>query len=382
MTDKLKFYIEDSLLYANEFFSELGHIVRFSGRQVSADDLQDADILLTRSTTQVNQSLLHKCKKLQFVGTATAGVDHIDSQYLAQRDIPWASAAGCNADAVCDYVLSSCLNLANKYRFELSEKTVAVVGVGQIGKRLLKRFAALGCKLVAFDPVRADAEATFESASLDEVLNCDIITCHVPLTDGGRHPTLHLFNQDTLGSLKPGAILINACRGEVIHNQHLLEVFKSGQDLKVVLDVFENEPKIEAELLSWLEFATPHIAGHSLEGKARGTEILYQLICQRLGIEASIKLQQLLPAMAVQHIQMTDDYQLNQRQYRALINLVYDIRNDDIDFKTGMQQSSNSFEYLRKNYAIRRELTSLNLLCDASSQQRFKDLGFNSAIKS
>ncbi|WP_017445971.1 4-phosphoerythronate dehydrogenase [Gayadomonas joobiniege] len=381
MTDRFKFYIEDSLLYAEEFFQSLGEIVRFKGRTVTAEQIKDADFLLTRSTTQVNADLLADNNKLRFVGTATAGYNHIDADYLTEKGIPWAPAAGCNADAVCDYVLSSCLNIANKYRFELAGKKVAVVGVGQIGQRLLTRLAALGCEVLAYDPVRADLDKNFESAAFDEVLTCDIITCHVPFTEGGRHPTKHMFNKDTLGHLKPGAILINACRGEVIDNQALLNVFMSGQDLKVVLDVFENEPNIEAQLLPWLEFATPHIAGHSLEGKARGTEILYQKVCKMLGLEANIRLADLLPGMAIDSINMTDNYQLSQRQYRAMINLVYDIRNDDIDFKTGMQQSKNSFEYLRKNYAIRRELTSLKLYCDQMSYTIFKDLGFNAQLK-
>ena len=380
MTTQPHFFIEDSLLYAEEFFSGLGKITRFSGRTVSADDIQDADYLLTRSTTKVNEALLHKCNKLKFVGTATAGYNHIDADYLAERNIEWAPAAGCNADAVADYVISSGLNLANKYGFALKDKKIAIVGVGQIGKRLTKRFAALGCEVIQFDPVRAELESAFTSASFADVLECDFITCHVPYVKSGKHTTHHMFDKQTLLKLKPETILVNACRGEVINNAELVDVLKSGHNLRVVLDVFENEPDIEMALLPLLEFGTPHIAGHSLEGKARGTEILYQILCQRLEIPVEIKLQDLLPAMAIDHMVLTEKYQLSQRQFRALMNLVYDIRNDDIDFRMGLAKSPDSFDSLRKNYSIRRELTSLKIHCDKSLYPTFTNLGFNTSL--
>lgn len=380
MTKQPHFFIEDSLLYAEEFFAHLGKITRFSGRTVTADDIKDADYLLTRSTTKVNEALLHKCSKLKFVGTATAGYNHIDADYLAERSIDWAPAAGCNADAVADYVISSGLNLANKYGFELKDKKIAIVGVGQIGKRLVKRFSALGCKVVQFDPVRAELESSFNSASFAEVLTCDFITCHVPYVKAGKHTTHHMFDKQTLLKLKPETILINACRGEVINNADLVDVLESGCNLRVVLDVFENEPNIEMALLPLLEFGTPHIAGHSLEGKARGTEILYQILCQRLELPVEIKLQDLLPAMAIDHMVLTEKYQLSQRQFRALMNLVYDIRNDDVDFRLGLAKSPDGFDSLRKNYSIRRELTSLKIQCDKTLYPTFTNLGFNTSL--
>ncbi|MER2492560.1 4-phosphoerythronate dehydrogenase [Catenovulum sediminis] len=380
MAQELHFFIEDSLLYAEEFFSSLGKITRFKGRDVTAEEISDADYLLTRSTTKVNESLLNKCSKLQFVGTATAGYNHIDAQYLKGRNIPWSSAAGCNADAVADYVLSSAFNLANKYGFLVSDKKIAIVGVGEIGRRLNKRFAAIGCEVVLYDPVRAQTESDFQSASFDDVLACDLITCHVPYVKEGPYATHHMFNEATLLKLPKQTILINACRGEVVNNQDLLSVFKQGHSLHVVLDVFENEPNIELDLLPYLEFGTPHIAGHSLEGKARGTEILYKLVCKRLGIEPTVLLEDLLPAMAINRMELTREYQLSQRQYRALMNLVYDIRNDDLDFRMGLAKAPESFDLLRKNYAIRRELTSLKVECDKSLYQTFTDLGFNTRL--
>ncbi|EWH10003.1 D-isomer specific 2-hydroxyacid dehydrogenase [Catenovulum agarivorans DS-2] len=380
MTAQPHFFIEDSLLYAEAFFSSLGKISRFSGRTVTADDIADADYLLTRSTTKVNEKLLHKCHKLKFVGTATAGYNHIDADYLAQRNVEWAPAAGCNADAVADYVISSGFNLANKYGFDLNSKKVAIVGVGQIGKRLVKRFSALGCEVIQFDPVRAQLESAFESATFEQVLKCDFITCHVPYVHSGEHKTHHMFDKQRLLQLKPETILINACRGEVINNAELVEVFQSGHELRVVLDVFENEPNINMALLPFLEFGTPHIAGHSLEGKARGTEILYQIMCERLELPVEIKLQDLLPAMAVDHMVLTEKYQLSQRQFRALMNLVYDIRNDDLDFRMGLAKSPESFDRLRRNYSIRRELTSLKIQCDETLYPTFTNLGFNTSL--
>ncbi|WAJ69274.1 4-phosphoerythronate dehydrogenase [Catenovulum adriaticum] len=381
MSEKPHFFIEDSLLYAEEFFSELGQITRFKGRTVTSKDISEADYLLTRSTTKVNQALLKDCHKLKFVGTATAGYNHIDSDYLASRNIPWSAAPGCNADAVADYVISTGLNLANKYGFMLKDKVIGIIGVGQIGERLVRRFNALGCQVVQYDPVKASENTSFESADFEAVLACDLITCHVPLVKAGAHPTQHMFDYETLGKLKPDTILINACRGEVIDNAELLRFFENGHALRVILDVFENEPNIELGLLNYLEFGTPHIAGHSLEGKARGTEILYQMMCQRLGVDAPIKLESLLPSLAIEHMVLTDNYSLSQRQYRAIMNLIYDIRNDDLDFRMGLKQAPDSFDKLRKNYAIRREVTSLKVKCDNSLLPIFTDLGFNTSLK-
>ncbi|MCU4674671.1 4-phosphoerythronate dehydrogenase [Catenovulum sp. 2E275] len=382
MSDKLHFFIEDSLLYAEEFFSELGQITRFKGRDVTSEEIAQADFLLTRSTTKVNETLLKDCHKLRFVGTATAGYNHIDSDYLASRNIPWSAAPGCNADAVADYVLSTGFNLANKYSFELKDKVIGIVGVGQIGERLVRRFSAIGCQVVQYDPVKAAENPNFISAEFEDILKCDLITCHVPLVKHGPHATEHMFDFETLSKLKENTILINACRGEVVHNQDLLKFFESGKQLHVILDVFENEPEIELGLLPYLEYGTPHIAGHSLEGKARGTEILYQMICERLGIEAKVQLQNLLPALAIEHMTLTDNYTLSQRQYRAIMNLIYDIRNDDLDFRMGLAKAPDSFDKLRKNYAIRREVTSLKVKCDQSLLPIFTDLGFNTSLKS
>ncbi len=381
MSDKPHFFIEDSLLYAEDFFSELGKITRFKGRDVTAKEIADADYLLTRSTTKVNESLLKHCHKLKFVGTATAGYNHIDSDYLESRQIPWSAAPGCNADAVADYVISTGFNLANKYGFMLKDKVIGIIGVGQIGERLTRRFSALGCKVIQYDPVKAEQEAGFESASFEAVLSADLITCHVPLVKRGPHATEHMFDFDTLSKLKQGTILINACRGEVVDNQQLLKYFEAGNNLHVVLDVFENEPQIELGLLPYLEFGTPHIAGHSLEGKARGTEILYQMICKRLNVDIKVKLQDLLPALAIDQMLLTDNYELSQRQYRAIMNLVYDIRNDDLDFRMGLAKAPDSFDKLRKNYAIRREVTSLKVKCDETLLPIFTNLGFNTSLK-
>lgn len=373
----MHFYIEDSLLYADSFFQSLGKITRFSGSQVTADDIANADVLLTRSTTKVNANLLSKADKLKFVGTATAGFNHIDTQFLAEQQIPWTAAPGCNAEAVADYVLSSALALAQKYDFKLADKTLGIIGVGQIGSRVSQRFNAIGCNVVECDPPRAERDSTFVSSTIEQVMQCDIITLHVPLIKEGPHKTDNLFDLTRLKQLADETILINACRGEVVDNIALKAVLQMDKKLRVVFDVWQNEPGIDVDLLKLVKIATPHIAGHSLEGKARGTEMLYYSVCQAFGIERQFNLHDFLPAMPIDNIQLSSGQLIDEPLLRSLTHLVYDVRNDDVWFRRGMRAGNQKFAPMRKSYPIRRELSSLNVSSDQELQQALvQKMGF------
>ncbi|NTS78255.1 4-phosphoerythronate dehydrogenase [Catenovulum sp. SM1970] len=380
MSQQLSIMIEDSLLYAEEFFNNLGHITRFSGSKITAEQLRGVDVLLTRSTTKVSQSLLSQADKLKFVGTATAGFNHLDTDYLTAKGIEWTAAPGCNADAVADYVLSGMLTLSQQDNFQLKDKQVAVVGVGQIGSRVVRRLTALGCEVLSYDPVRAKCDDDFKTCTFDEVLKADIITCHVPLTLNGDHPTHHLFDLKTFQQLKPNAILINACRGEIFDNMALKAFLQMSNKLTVVLDVWENEPNIDMDLLQLVDFASPHIAGHSLEGKARGTEMLYYSLCSFLGLEPEFSLHDFLPEMPVEQIELSATTELDENLVRNLTRFVYDIRNDDVWFRKGMKANPKAFAKMRKSYPVRRELTSLVVSTEALQHQtKLIDLSFRTS---
>lgn len=375
-TSDMKIYCEDSLLYAREFFSAWGEVCLFNGRSVTSSDIQDADILLVRSTTEVNQSLIGECEKLQFVGTGTAGFNHLHTAYLEHRNIPWSAARGCNAEAVAEYVLSALFSLADKHNWELDDKRVGIVGAGQVGTALSRKFEALGVDYLLCDPPLAQAGDPRSFADMPDIMACDIISLHVPLIETGPYPTLHLFDSALLASLDQQQVLINACRGEVVDNQALLELCQSGSHPMLVMDVWENEPQILTELVPYTELATAHIAGHTLEGKARGTEMLYQHLAERLNRPIVHTLTDFLPTGDVARLALNNTLP-SQQALSELVFSIYDIRLDDAHFRAQIT-TPGQFEYIRKHYAIRREFASATVNAGNSAMTKaILGLGFS-----
>lgn len=376
----MKILFDENMPYAKEFFSDIcgtnTQLQSFSGRDLTSQQVMDADVLLVRSITQVNEALLTANNNIIFVGTATIGMDHIDQDYLANRNIDFHSAPGCNAISVAEYVLSSLVVLAERYLIDLSTLSVGIVGGGNTGTRVSEKLAALGINYKICDPIlAADSNDNREFASLDEVLNCDVISLHVPKIVSGEHATYHLLNAERLSELSEDQILISACRGEVIDNQALLALKQQGHGLKVVLDVWEGEPAVLMPLIDFTEIATAHIAGYSLEGKARGTEMLYQALCRKLGKPPVIKLSHLLPDTSISEIKITE--KIDQSLVNKLVKIVYDVRRDDGIFR--QQLVSEGFDTLRKNYPVRREFSSVTvtILPEANNDVPHR-LGFNS----
>lgn len=354
----MKIYADEQMPLVQQFFAEFGEICLFNGRALPADAIADADILLVRSVTQVNEALLAQNSRLQFVGTATIGMDHIDQVYLKQRQIPFYSAPGCNAQSVVEYVLSSLFFLAEKYQWNLSEKVVGIVGVGNIGRRLVKALQALQIPFLLSDPIRAAAEPDFPHIPFENLCQqADILTFHVPMTKTGPYASWHLLNQQTLTMLKPDCAVINAARGSVIDNQALLAEAQAGHQRPLVLDVWEQEPDILLPLLPYLDIATAHIAGHSIEGKARGTEMLYRQWCLQQQKPIKYQLANFLPQPVIEKIRISQKFGLPDVQ--KLVRMVYDVRRDDSLFRYYIRR--NGFDWLRKTYPARREFSALHL---------------------
>tara|TARA_R110000772_G_scaffold188409_1_gene299442 strand:- start:3182 stop:4309 length:1128 start_codon:yes stop_codon:yes gene_type:complete len=371
----MNIFYDENMPFAAEFFADLGVLTAFSGRNLSAVDVSAADVLLVRSITQVNEILLQKNKSLNFVGTATIGVDHIDQDYLTSRAINFHAAPGCNAVSVAEYVLSAMVVLAERYLLTLSELTVGIVGAGNTGSRLSKKLSALNIKHVLCDPLLAEKSTDKRDfVALEQALNCDVVSLHVPLTREGKHATYHLLDAARLKLLRDKQILINACRGEVIDNSALLALKQKGHALKLVLDVWENEPNILTDLIAYCEISTAHIAGYSLEGKARGTEILYRALCQQIDIMPNKQLTDFLPVPAISKVEIKhkfDEILLNQ-----LVKMVYDVRRDDAIFR--QQISIQGFDHIRKTYPTRREFSAITVDLDhALSSDVPHQLGFN-----
>ena len=319
----MKILVDENMPYARELFSRLGEVKAVAGRPVPVEALNDADALMVRSVTKVNEALLSG-KAIKFVGTATAGTDHVDQAWLQRAGIGFSAAPGCNAIAVVEYVFSALLMLAERDGFALRDRTVGIVGVGNVGGRLHKRLEALGIKTLLCDPPRADRGDEGDFRPLDELVQeADILTFHTPLYKEGQYKTLHLADEALIRRLKPGTILINACRGAVVDNAALLKRLQENQPLSVVLDVWEPEPDLNIELLKRVDIGTPHIAGSTLEGKARGTTQVFEAYSAFIGHPQQVALDTLLPAPEFGRITLHGP--LDQATLKRLAHLVYDV---------------------------------------------------------
>jgi len=359
----MKIVADENIPFAQQAFSTLGEVTLLPGRNLKASDVADAELLLVRSVSSVNEALL-KDSKIRFVASATIGFDHIDRDYLQQHNIGFARAPASNAISAAEYILSSLLILAQRHDFQLRDKTVAIVGCGNVGSRVLKRLQALGVTCLVNDPPRQQQEPEGKFVSLDEALTADIITLHTPLTKEGAFPTHHLLDRERLAQIAPNTLLINAARGAVVDNLALLQRMQQQNDLQLIWDCWEGEPSINTELLDYVEIGTPHIAGYSLDGKVRGTEMIYQAACQFLQVAPSWSANDALPAPIVNGFQLQPSGNL-QDDLTAVILSAYDARRDDADMRLlkslDAQQQRSFFDHLRKHYPERREFAQYQL---------------------
>ncbi|MGF6149845.1 4-phosphoerythronate dehydrogenase PdxB [Pseudomonas fluorescens] len=360
---------DENIPLLDAFFEGFGEILRVPGRSIDRATVEAADVLLVRSVTNVDRNLLEG-SNVRFVGTCTIGTDHLDLDYFQQAGITWSSAPGCNARGVVDYVLGSLLTLAEIEGVDLTERTYGVVGAGEVGGRLVKVLQGLGWKVLVCDPPRQAAEGG-DFVSLEQIIaQCDVISVHTPLSNNAEHSTWHLFDQNRLNQLKPGAWLINASRGPVVDNSALREVLLAREDLQAVLDVWEGEPSVDIGLAELCVIATPHIAGYSLDGKQRGTAQIYQAFCQFLGQPAKVTLDELLPApwLAQVHLNASCDPAW---ALAMVCRGVYDPRRDDADFRRSLVVSGaeqrTAFDLLRKHYPERREIDGLKVRIEGES---------------
>ena len=354
----MKIYIDENMPHGSDFFASFGEVITFSGRTVTAEQVKDADILLVRSITKVNEALLALNDKIKFVGTATIGTDHVDLDYLHQRNIAFSSAPGCNKISVAEYVLSVLLVLAETKQFTLKDKKVAIVGAGNTGTAVYDVLTGLGITCILYDPPLQESGDTRTFCDFETVLHADIITLHVPKTMHGPYKTFHLFNDKILRKLSTQQVLINACRGEVIDNQALLSLSLENKAPILVLDVWENEPNIDKALLPFVDLATPHIAGYSLDGRARGTEMLYQSLCRLFNTQTVLKSTDFMHKSNINEIVIS--HRLTADLLKSLVHLIYDVRRDDALFRSKVDQA-NGFDQMRKNYPERRELSTLSI---------------------
>jgi len=356
----LKIIADENLAYPAELFSQLGKVTLVNGRKIINSSLKDADVLIVRSVTEVN-SLLLKDTNVKFVGTATIGTDHIDTEYLKSRKIAFASAPGCNSYAVAEYVLSAILYMAVKDKFQLKDKTIGVVGIGNVGSKVTRFCEALGMKVLKNDPPLYRAGRLADSVPLNELLKADIITLHVPLTFEGEDKTYHLLNSDKLNQLNQNSVLINTSRGSVIDEKALIHTIDK-KSLRVILDVWENEPAISKVLMSKVTLGTPHIAGYSLEGKVNGTILVYEALAEYLKKEKNINIR--LPLAPDNHF-FYNHFSDLETNLNSIVQKIYNIENDHFNLyeiiSLDENRIINHFDRLRKDYPLRREFNNYKI---------------------
>lgn len=338
----MRIVADENMACLSETFALQGELVTRAGRNLVADDVRTADALIVRSVTQVDEALLAG-SRVKFVGSCTIGTDHVDLDYLARAGIRFAHAPGCNAQAVAEYVVTALFEILGDID-QWQTRHMGIVGLGNAGSSLALLLDKLEVPWVAFDPLIE--KSLPKLVAFDEILQCDIVSLHVPLARHGNHATRHWFNAQLLSRLKPDALLINAARGAVIDNVDLLGLFKAGWSAKVVLDVFENEPAIDSALLNEVTLGTPHVAGYSLQGKERGTWQVYRAFCDFLGV---------VPATAGK--QNTVDLDCDGcATLRDVIRRAYDIAADDARLRQGSAGNiAEHFDALRKHYSSRQE---------------------------
>lgn len=353
----MKLVVDENIAFAGEAFSQFGETVLLAGRDITREVLKDSDILIVRSVTNVDENLLDGTA-VKFVGTATIGTDHIDLNYLKSRNITFADAKGCNAFAVAEYFLTALVKVCSEEKISLQDKSIGIIGVGNVGSKVAKFSELLGLRVLKNDPPLERKNPQEKFYSLDEALQCDIVTLHVPLTIEGDDKTYHLLNEDNLKKLKDGAILINTSRGAVIDNVSLRKII-TNKNLNLILDVWENEPDVDLSLLEKVKIATPHIAGYSLEGKINGTIMIFNALNNFLKSDYNFDF--VLPEVENNILPYTNKH-FDEGEFYYLLSRIYNIEADDLQMKKmlyfGREDRIKYFDTLRKYYPLRREFNN------------------------
>ena len=401
----MKILLEDTIPFGKDYLNSVGDVETYAWQSLVPEMLRNVDILALRSTTKVTPELLKSANKLKFVTTATAGTNHLDKAHLDSMGIAHSSAAGCNAVAVAEYVLSVLLHAQKAQKLDLYNATVGIVGAGNVGTALSKILTAIGVKHCLYDPPLQQALANTGKTEhngqsfveLAQIAKCDVISLHVPFIMGGEYPTYQMIDKAFLEALAPNQLLINACRGEVIDEVALLSVLQKEKSPTVVLDVFDNEPGINTAVFDYVWFVTPHIAGHSVEGKVRGTQMVYEQICDVVGTAPDKALNDFLDKTNPINAALTspEASRLSVDDLIAVFHNVYDVAIDDeitrkaflsTSNRDGKQETdiANTFSVLRKQYRVRRECSAyaLHLPKNTSKQiqNTFTELGFHVSL--
>jgi erythronate-4-phosphate dehydrogenase len=371
----MRIVADDKIPFLRGALEDFADMVYLPGKDITRDVVMNADALLIRTRTKCTKSLL-KGTKVSFIGTATIGYDHIDTQYCNINQIKWTNAPGCNSSSVAQYVVAALMKISSEFRFDLKNKTLGIVGVGNVGSKVEKAARALGMNVLLNDPPRARREGDSNFHSLSTVLyQSDVITVHVPLNIVGEDCTYHFLTEKNFKKINKGAWFLNTSRGEIAKTSSLKTAIGSGRLSGIVLDVWENEPDIDLELMGKTFLATPHIAGYSSDGKANGTAMIVNYLGEHFNLPVKNWYPSNVPPPPVPEIYIDGQGKSEETIIREAVFHTYNIADDD----TKLRFAPSDFEKQRGDYPLRREFPAYTINLNGGSAQvrsLLKSLGF------
>ncbi|MFW5657693.1 MAG: 4-phosphoerythronate dehydrogenase PdxB [Bacteroidota bacterium] len=371
----MKVVVDENIPFIQGVMEPFIDVDYLPGREITREKIMDADALIIRTRTSCDEKLLDGTP-VKFIATATIGFDHIDTEYCAKNNIHWTNAPGCNSGSVQQYLASVLVTLAKKHGFDLKDKTMGVIGVGNVGKKAGKIAEYLGMRIVLNDPPREREEGPCGFVSLDGLLReADVISLHVPLNMTGPDKTHHMVDEAFLKKVNPGTFIINSSRGEVVDQKALEKYLDNNRLSGAVLDVWEGEPEIDTNLMKKLDLATPHIAGYSADGKANGTAMSVQALSKHFDLELYDWYPEDVPEPENTAIRIDAAGKSVQEISTQAILTAYDVLQDD----ARLRNSPATFEQQRGNYPLRREFPAYVVWLQNGNQKMvdtLKKIGF------
>lgn len=362
----MKIVADDKIPFLKGVFETVCKVEYWPGAQIGYEQLLDADALITRTRTKCNAQTLEGTQ-VKMIASATIGFDHIDTGWCEANGISWTNAPGCNAGSVKQYIASVFAMLVIDKGWVLKGKKIAVVGVGNVGKRVAGLAELLGMKVYKVDPPRARSEVGETFYKLEDIIGeMDILTFHTPLNMEGSDKTYHLCDKSLLSKMKETAVVINTSRGEVIDGEDLKMALFENYINAAVLDVWENEPGIDKVLLDKVWLATPHIAGYSQDGKANGTMMSVRAVSRFFNLGLDDWTPGMIPPPKKEHITIDCEYLSDEQILANAFVKTYPIKEDDLRLRMKISE----FEKQRGNYPVRREFKAFDILLKGGSDKQ------------
>ena len=368
----MKILADAHIPYLKGVAEQFGEVSYLPGNQFSKEAVRDNDVLIVRTVTHFDEKILDG-SNVKLICSATIGYDHIDTDYCDTHNIAWRTAPGCNARSVEQYVTASLIRMAKKHSFELKDKTIGIVGVGNVGKEVARVCQLLGMKVLLNDPPRQELENSDIFVDLTTIQKeADIITFHTPLIKEGKHATYHLAASCFFDALAKKPIIINSSRGAVVDNEALKNALKKGEASGAIIDTWEDEPNIDRELLEIVDIATPHIAGYSADGKWNATKMSLQNINDFFDLKRD-PINVITIDEPVKNVIDVSAYKDSEQLLQAILYSYDPLRDSKL-----LKEDSEKFYYFRSHYPLRREYKAYKIVnLNSNNIALAKELGFN-----